>query len=537
MGTLVLGGLNTYSGGTFISAGTLSVSVLNNTGSAGNLGTGSTISIGTGATAGALTYTGTGETTDRILNLAGDTGGATITQSGVSGNLKFTRDVIASGAGAKTLTLSGSTAGTGEIAGAIVDNSATGATALTKTGTGIWTLSGNNTYSGATTLTGTSGILSLTHANALGATTAGTTQSGASELRISGGITLAAEPISINGGGINNAGALRNFADNNTYTGTLTLAGQSRIVSDSGTLTMNAANAVTGATNLIISGAGNINIAGAITIGAGFIAKDALIGNGTGTLTFGGANTYTGATTVGAGTLRLDYSANDNSKLSDTAALVFGTATGGTPIGTVVTGGTVELAGGTHAEVVGSTTLTANTPASTISRSSGNSVLNLNFITPNTGTGLIFTAPNIATSDNGTVNGILGFWARMNVGGVSTWATSDGLDDSPIRAFAGYTDINRLGGSVPNVEASHVRIVNGGTSGDITLSGGAFTQAYTLQMDATDGRATIRPTANTDVLNIGDEIGGAIWQTANAGGLTVVPRHVVRSFGEPGARR
>src|SRR5205085_9945226 len=135
--------------------------------------------------------------------------------------------------------------------------------------------------------------------------------------------------------------------------------------------------------------------------------------------------------------------------------------------------------------------------------------------------GLIFTAPGIATVDNSTSNGLLGFWARMNIGGVSTWATSGGTDDSPVVAFTGYTDINRLGGSVPNLVTNNVRIINGGASGNITLAGGALTQAYTLQMDASAGGATIAPATSTSVLNVGDDLGGAIWQTANAGGLTI----------------
>jgi autotransporter-associated beta strand protein len=63
---------------------------------------------------------------------------------------------------------------------------------------------------------------------------------------------------------------------------------------------------------------------------------------GTGTQVLAGANTYTGSTIVSAGTLTLDYTTQDNSKLSDTAALELG-------------GVTLNLSGGTHAEVVGST--------------------------------------------------------------------------------------------------------------------------------------------------------------------------------------
>ena len=72
-----------------------------------------------------------------------------VDQSG-TGNLKFTSDLTATGNGAKTLTLQGSTAGTGEIAGKIVDS--TSATAVAKSGSGTWVLSGANVYSGGTTV-------------------------------------------------------------------------------------------------------------------------------------------------------------------------------------------------------------------------------------------------------------------------------------------------------------------------------------------------------------------------------------------------
>jgi autotransporter-associated beta strand protein len=120
-----------------------------------------TIKLGNLTTTGQLTVVGTGETTDRVISLAGRTGGGTIDQSG-TGLLKFTSDFTAPGANStderKTLTLKGSTAGTGEIAGAIVDSvlgtAGLKATSLVKTGTGTWTLSGVNTYTGTTSVTG-----------------------------------------------------------------------------------------------------------------------------------------------------------------------------------------------------------------------------------------------------------------------------------------------------------------------------------------------------------------------------------------------
>ncbi|MFA4945897.1 MAG: autotransporter-associated beta strand repeat-containing protein, partial [Lentisphaeria bacterium] len=103
-GKWILSGANTFTGKTSINGGILSVASLNSV----NGGTASsslgapitiangTIAIGSGATAATLLYTGAGETTDRVINLAGTTGGATIDQSG-TGLLKFTSAFTATG--------------------------------------------------------------------------------------------------------------------------------------------------------------------------------------------------------------------------------------------------------------------------------------------------------------------------------------------------------------------------------------------------------------------------------------------------------
>ncbi len=182
-GTLLLSGANTYTGETRIFRGILSASSLNSVigGSASSsLGapttpTAGTITLGCEIIdwadnsgnvtpfAGTLQYTGAGETTDRIISLNGGKGGAVIDQSG-TGLLKFTGNMTAPGTdivtgtartdNRKALTLQGSTEGTGEIAGAIVDSAAGTAgqlaTSLVKAGTGTWTLSGANTYTGGT---------------------------------------------------------------------------------------------------------------------------------------------------------------------------------------------------------------------------------------------------------------------------------------------------------------------------------------------------------------------------------------------------
>jgi autotransporter-associated beta strand protein len=154
-GTIVLSGTNTFTGKTTVTSGILSVLTLNKVvgvAASSSLGAPTTAANGTidlgGLTSTAtLLITGTVQTTDRVINLAGTTGGVVIDQSG-SGALVFSSALTATGAGSKTLTLQGSTAGTGQLSGAIVDNSVTNKTALWKQGTGKWTLFSANTHSG-----------------------------------------------------------------------------------------------------------------------------------------------------------------------------------------------------------------------------------------------------------------------------------------------------------------------------------------------------------------------------------------------------
>jgi autotransporter-associated beta strand protein len=180
-GTLQMSGKNTYTGQTILESGALSVTSINSftkgMGKAGSsLGAPPDIESGeivigeTGKEGECiLIYTGSGETSDRVMNLAGKKSTVTFDQSG-TGLLKLTSTFVISGYGAdKTIVLKGDTAGTGEIAGNIVnphDRAGKAITAVTKSGTGTWTLSGANTYSGKTTVT--QGTLSIASALSLG---------------------------------------------------------------------------------------------------------------------------------------------------------------------------------------------------------------------------------------------------------------------------------------------------------------------------------------------------------------------------------
>ncbi len=178
-GVLQLSGNSSYTGQTILEAGTLSVASLN---SVVNGRPGSSLRRPVDVDAGeivlgddgkdgdcALVYTGPGEITDRVMNFVGKQSTVTFDQSG-SGLLKFTSTFLLSGYGAgKTIILKGDTAGRGEIAGNIVnphDRAGKATTAVTKLGSGTWTLSGTNSYSGPTKVGG--GVLACARAAALG---------------------------------------------------------------------------------------------------------------------------------------------------------------------------------------------------------------------------------------------------------------------------------------------------------------------------------------------------------------------------------
>ena len=151
---------NTYSGPNRIVGGWIFARSIRNVGEPCSLGRPMTVADGTirlGAGTdrpGRLGYNGTGDTTDRVIDLAGrSSGGAwgTISHEG-TGPLVIS-NVTFSTTGSKRLALFGSSTSTAEIVSAIV-NSSDSTTEITKEQSVTWILSGNNTYSGPTTING-----------------------------------------------------------------------------------------------------------------------------------------------------------------------------------------------------------------------------------------------------------------------------------------------------------------------------------------------------------------------------------------------
>lgn len=160
--TLTLGGANSYSGATNVNAGMVTItngSALGTTTAGTTVASGASLELQGGITVGNenLAITGTGTTTNGALrNLSGSntyggtvtigTGGAMIQSDAGTLTLNNATAAVSLGAEAATFTGAGNTTVTTPITGT------TGT--LTKSGAGILTLTGANTYQGATTVSG-----------------------------------------------------------------------------------------------------------------------------------------------------------------------------------------------------------------------------------------------------------------------------------------------------------------------------------------------------------------------------------------------
>ncbi|HAK5843052.1 TPA: fibronectin-binding autotransporter adhesin ShdA [Salmonella enterica] len=168
-----------------------------------------------------------------------------------------------------------------------LENTLSGSGSLVKTGTGELTLSGDNTYSGGTTITG--GTLRADHADSLGTgavANSGVLQVGEGELEN----TLSGTGSLVKIG----TGELTLNGDND-YSGGTTI--------DDGVLIADNADSL---------GTGAVANSGVLQVGEGELentlsGSGSLVKTGTGELTLSGDNTYSGGTTISGGTLTVDH--------------------------------------------------------------------------------------------------------------------------------------------------------------------------------------------------------------------------------------
>ena len=386
-GTVVLGNTNnSFSGSVTVTNSTgsqntwLQTANIGMTGLNSPLGQNGTINIG-GSSSSAFTgirYTGLGEVSDKVINLAG-VGGATLDQSG-TGILKFTSAMTATGAGAKTITLSGSTAGTGEITSGITDLGGN-VISVTKSGTGTWVLSGNNTYTGPTVVglasASANGILRIAGLSSL---SPNTSLSGSTSSTNISTIDLATAGSYV----VNSYGTTNNLGNNLSFTAssggstTLTFTNATNVMT-SGTsqgryLYNNSSNLLlelqgaldissSSSNDMTIGGFGDINIRGNILNSSTGVRSITKVGSGAlrlfGTNTYNGTNKVSGGilvmgsskslpantpTVLDGGTLTVSYASGDSDIIGNLSI----TANSLIDLGTGTSGSTLKFASGTN---------------------------------------------------------------------------------------------------------------------------------------------------------------------------------------------
>jgi len=303
--TLQLAGANTYTGATTILGGNLTVTTLANGGVASALGASSSAASNLVIDGGALQLNTTSSSTDRLFTIG--TNGATLYAN--VNNMTFTNTgaLAFTGSGNRTLTLNEGNR-RGSLAAAIGDGTG-GATSLVKSGGNTpdsgWTLSGNNTYTGQTTLNGW-GLLALNSTNALGNTS----------------------KINFKNTGPMSMATILSF---NVAPGT-----------DYSSVFSNDANQLY---RLGVATGVSVTLGGNLSSSGGSLEK-----LGTGALTLSGNNTYTGSTSITAGSLI-------TTKLVSGPSGKFSQATF-TPTALTVTFSTPPVAGETYRLLPGATTQT-----------------------------------------------------------------------------------------------------------------------------------------------------------------------------------
>ncbi len=387
-------------------------------------------------------------------SISGGSSAATIDPDAVNTTLSVSTIFVSSGAGGLTI---GTTAGDGNLrnpgtALQVIENSTGGSTinsaiingsaasSFTKSGTGLLTLTGTNTYTGVTTVEG--GTLAFSTIAAGGANSG-----------------IGAAPAAVGNLVLSN-GTLR-------YTG-------STASSDRG-FTINAGT--TGTVDVSTSGQ-------TLTLSGGSAATNgSFLKTGAGTLLLSAAHSYTGGTTVTAGTLTLGNATNT---LADAGAVTLDGATATLSIGANSdTIGAITLRNG--ASITGSTGILTNTGVAAESGTISAILAGTAGLTKTTSGTLTISGINTFSGTTAVNDGIV----NLNSGGGSG-AIRGALTIAPgatvnlnIANALGSTQGQRVGAVSINGGTLHVANTgtNSVTSQNITFTGGSLTGVATSKID------------------------------------------------------
>ncbi|MGO1076500.1 autotransporter domain-containing protein [Inquilinus sp. CA228] len=467
LGTLILSGVNTYSGGTVVGGGTLSFTSDANLGAAGTI-----ITLENGGQIGPTKDAVAGLTMGRPIVLA-DRGAITL--------------------GVNPLTWAGNITGNGQ---------------LIKGGLGVLTLSGlTNTYNGGTFVAqGTLQIASddklglagtpITLINGGNLWAAGTfatprpitLQNGGGAFQVDAGqtLTLSGTLQVAEGSSITKIGAgTLVLAGTSSYTGTVfqnggTLQGNTSTLLGNIAFDANAQNTI--ARSVTFDQAADGSFAGTI-IGIGSLAKI-----GTGTLILGGDNSYSTGTTVSAGTLQ-GTSKSLQGAIANNAAVIFDQAFDGTYAGNMTGSGTLTKNGTGKLNLTGTSSVGGGTTIN-----AGGFAVNGHL------------ASNVTLNKGGTLSG---------TGNITGDITNNGGTISPGNSI-GHLTVN--GNFTFNGGTYEVEVDPQGDSDRVSVVGaGHAVRIHTGTLLVVPHAGTYTP--GTKYTIITTEAGGNVWVGELAGGV------------------
>jgi len=422
-GTFTLRGINTYTGGTSINGGTVSISDDNNL----------------GAATGPLSFANNG-----ILAITADlTTGRDVTLNAGDGTIDTNPTPVVGGP-----------------FNAIFNGTISGVGGLTKINDGTLTLTGTNTYAGGTNING--GTVSVGSDLNLGdaggdvtfmnggilQTSAGITSGRALTFNLPGGGTVDTQTFDSSfTGAVTGAGNMTKDGTGTLvlsgglagYTGDTTLtAGTLDVNTNAGSTTH--AGAISGPGNLRKSGSNTLTLAGSLDMFTGNTAIDAgvldvntaggsttyagvisgigsLSKTGVNTLTLNGMNTYTGPTAINAGTLQLGAAdvLSDMTAVTVAAGAIFDVNGFDDTIGSLAGTGNVMLGTGNLTAGADNT----NTTFGGVISGTGQ------FIKTGTGT-MVLSGANTHTGGTAMNGGILSVGNDVNLGGPGGGLSFDG---------------------------------------------------------------------------------------------------------------
>jgi len=482
-GALTLTGTNTYDSGTTISAGTVVV------GNDNNLGTGNLTFDGGTLT----TTTGIASSKDVVFTSNNGTFNTNGVNSTLNGILSGVGAVTKSGTGTLSLTGNNSYGGGTTVTGGTLNvnndnNLGTGLLALN--GSTLQTAAGINSVTRSVVLTGSDTVDTQTFNSTLGGVLSGTggfTQIGSGTLTLTG-VNTYGGPTTVN------SGILNVDNDNNLGTGSFTFNGG----------TLQTAAGISSSRNIALTGNNGTFDSNGFnsTLGGVISGSGALLKVSAGTVTLTGTNTYSGGTSIGGGTVNVS---SDNNL--GTGSLTFNGGTLQTSSGITSSKNVALLGNGAFDSDGSNSTLSGIISGSGELIKTGSGALTLTGFNSYTG---------LTDVNNGTlVLGVTNTLINNAAVSVETGATLDLSQDNQTLSLSGAGSVlfgsNNvvLGGStnttysgVLSGAGSFTKVGSGALTltGDNTYSGGTEISAGTLNIGNDDNLGTGNITLDGGIL-------------------------------------